>query len=96
MLIIRGMSVSAVNTLMTAASVAVQALDYATAINKALAAQALLAALPDTEIAGRQGSKMEWRPQSIQDFIDSARQSRTGATGIQRTKLQYARTSAPT
>ena len=46
------MSASAVNTLMTAASVAIQAEDYGTAITKALAAQALLAALPDAESGG--------------------------------------------
>ena len=78
---------------MSAASTAIQAADYATAIIKALAAQALLIAIPDS--GWRDGAFMKWRPESVQDFINSARQAQNAAGGIQRTKIQYARTSAP-
>ena len=87
-----GMSASGVDTLMTAASAAVLAGDYATALQNGLAAQALLVAIPDG--GWREGASMKWRPESIQDFINSCRQQRTAAAGIQRTKIQYAPTSA--
>ena len=86
------MGASDVQTLMTAAATAIEAGDYATALTKALAAQAHLAAIPDS--GWRDGAAMKWRPESIQNFIDSARQGESGAGGIQRTKIQYARTGA--
>jgi len=86
------MSVSNVDTLMTAAATAVLAGDYATALTDALAAQAYLAAIPDSGF--REGTSMKWRPESIQNFIDSCQKAQSGAGGIQRTKLQYARTGA--
>jgi hypothetical protein len=86
------MSASDVETLMTAAKTAILASNYATAVQNALAAQALLAAIPDG--GWRDGASMKWRPESIQDFIDSCRQLQAASGGIQRTKVQYARTSA--
>jgi hypothetical protein len=88
------MSASDVETLMSAAATAIEAGDYATALAKALAAQARLAAIPDS--GWREGPSMKWRPESIQNFIDSARRSQTATGGVQRTKIQYTRTSAAT
>lgn len=86
------MSASDVDTLMTAASTAILAEDYATALKNALAAQALLGAIPDS--GWREGASMKWRPESIQDFIDTCQKQQSASGGIQRTKIQYARTSA--
>jgi hypothetical protein len=73
-------------TLMTAASTAVLAGDYATALQKALAAQALRGAIPDG--GWQNGATVEWPPASIQDFIANAKASRASTVGIQRTKIR--------
>ncbi len=90
------MSASDVNTLMSAASTAIQAGDYATAITKALAAQALLAAIPEAESGGQDGSRAKYSPEAIENFIANARiqQNSSSSVGIQRTKVQWGRTSA--
>ncbi len=92
-----GMSASDVRTKMTAAAATIEAGDFATAITKAQAALALLGAIPDSE--HDRGFKMAWRA-DIQDFIKTAQQSQSadtsGGGGIQRTKIQWEPTSAPT
>jgi hypothetical protein len=91
------MSVSDVNTAMTAAQSALDSADYATALDSAIAAQGYLAALPDSEDSVR---SMAWDSKKIQGFIDNVRTRRDEALatsgGIQRTKIVHGRTSVST
>jgi hypothetical protein len=88
------MAASDVNTLMTAASVARLAGDYATALKNLEAAQMVLGGVPDAGF--HDGAYMKYRPEDIQNSIDNVRKSQAAAAGIQRTKLQHTRTSAAT
>ena len=80
---------------MAAAQSALASGDYATALDRAIAAQGYLAALPDSMHAERQ---LRWTAEKIQNFIDNLRERRSesqAATyGIQRTKLVHAKPSA--
>lgn len=93
------MSASDVNTAMAAAQSALASADYATALDKAIAAQGYLATLPNSAMKGGETTSMEWDPKKIQDFIDNIRgrrsESQAASLGIQRTKIQHASPSAP-
>jgi len=79
------MSLATINTLMDAAAEAVGNGDYATAIQKALGAQVLLAGMPDMtrNAAGGGTQTMSWTRQTVNDFITAARRQQNAAGGIQ-------------
>jgi hypothetical protein len=82
------MSVATINADMAAARTALLAGDYGTAMSYALAAQALLAAMPRISGGGAQGrNELEWDPRGIAGFIASLRKQQAGAGGIQTTKI---------
>ena len=86
------MSASLVNTEMAAAAAAIGTGDYATAKTHALKAMAYLVAIPDGGF--RQGVTVEYDRGAIKDLIAQCDQQLSAGTGIQRTKIQWARPSA--
>ena len=89
------MAASDVDTAMTAAQAALTSGDYATAIERAVAAQGYLAALPDSELSGV--SSLRWDAAKIEHFVRNVRalrrSSQAATYGIQTTKITHARTS---
>jgi hypothetical protein len=78
--------VDSVNSAMTAAVAALQAGDYATALQQALSAQGLLALIPRTSHAAGTGGGshgFEYSPQAIGDFIKNLRLQQGAALGVQ-------------
>ena len=78
------MSYAAVSTAMDAAVTALGLGDYATARDKALAAQAVLSILPDTQRnAGGGGQEnMTWDRVAVSQFIDRMQSLANSAKGI--------------
>ncbi|HUX15995.1 MAG TPA: hypothetical protein VMW52_05950 [Phycisphaerae bacterium] len=83
-----------------AALAALDAGDYAAALSNAVAAQAILAAIPDSEHGGRGASAMQWGRDAIDQFIRNVRQLQKEAgldeagravAGIRRTHITYTR-----
>lgn len=65
---------ASVETLMSEASTAILAADYATAETKAVAAQALLMALPSIQMkSGFAGGAMHYTPENINEFLKNVR-----------------------
>jgi hypothetical protein len=87
--------VASLNTYMLAATNALVAHDYGTAIDNALAAQGILAILPDAErSSGRvAGSRhVKWTPDGINQFIIRIRQQQASSLGVQRINRTYQQT----
>lgn len=84
-------TVAELQTTMDAAVAAINAGDLDTAFTKALAGQAILAALPSGQIGG---AETRWTPQTINEFIQNLRRARGRSAGVQRTKITRARVSA--
>lgn len=82
------MSLSDVNTAMAAATAALDAADYDTAIAQGIKAQGLLAAIPDS---GKETRSMTWDRNAIDQFIEQCRTERnrslSASRGVQRTKI---------
>ncbi len=80
---------------MAAAASAIGSGDYATAKTHALAALAYLIAMPDG--GWRDGAAMDWKSarEAVDKLIAQCDEQLSATTGIQRTKIQYERTSAP-
>jgi hypothetical protein len=84
--------VAKLNTLMDDATDAVANGDYPTAIQKAIAAQGLIAALPKVERGGNRatGSRSaEWTPEGIDQFIVNLRKQYNSTVGIQVRNIAY-------
>jgi len=83
------MSVTDINTRVSAAVAAIDSGDYATALVKLLGAKALLAAMPDT----KHGEvELEWDREAIDSLITSVRTAQIGASnssGLRRTNVTY-------
>lgn len=62
---------------MNEAVAAIEAGDYSTAINKAIAAQGLFGILPEGEKTGNAGEKLAWNTDAIDQFIANIRKERS-------------------
>jgi len=89
------MSASDVATAMAAAAAALASGDYDTAEDQALAAQAHLAAMPDST---KGSTGLQWSDARINQFIHNVRlrrnRSLAATLGVQRTKITRARVSS--
>lgn len=76
---------SQVQTLMDAAVTAIGSGDYTTALNKAVAAQVILAIVPDMvrNPSGGGGQTMTWTRQTVNDLIVNLRRQQSAALGVQ-------------
>jgi len=79
-----------VNTLGDAAATAIGAGDWATALAKALAAQAQLSVMPDSEYGNPQ-TVLRYDRRAIESMVGNIRRQQAAATGMQQTKITYAR-----
>jgi hypothetical protein len=77
-----------INVAGDAAVIAIQAGDYATALRKALIAQALLATVPDSTLGN---DELRWGRQAIDELIVNLRRQQAAGVGLQQTKISYAR-----
>lgn len=85
-----------INTAADAAVVAIRAGDYGTALTQALAAQALLAAVPDSiQGVGGGATELRWGRQAINELVINIRRQQSIAGGMQQTKIIYARPTDP-
>jgi hypothetical protein len=82
---------SDLETLRDAASAAILAADYATALATVERMAVILAGTPDQEMAS--GAKLEWS-RKIDTLFAQLSSRRNAATGIQRTKTVWAQPSA--
>jgi hypothetical protein len=89
-------SFSDISDLMADAVTAMASNDYATARDKALAAQALASVLPDTSrSAGDGGSQsLTWDRVAISQFVDRVQRLYNSSAGIQVSKVQICHLSA--
>lgn len=78
------MAYSDISTLMTAATTAMAAGDYAAARDSALAAQALLSITPDTsrQSAGGGSQSLTWDRVALSQFVDRVQKLLNSATGM--------------
>lgn len=83
-------TLESVNTLGDAASTAIAAGDWATALTKALAAQAQLSVMPDSEYGNPQ-TVLRYDRRAIESMIGNILRQQAAATGMQQTKITYAR-----
>ena len=86
------MSLADVNTEMAAAVAALKSANYATALTRAICAQGLIAAIPDS--VGPDSTQLEWNFDRIKEFVASVRREKATAAatthgGFQRTKVNY-------
>ena len=84
--------VDSLNAYMLAATTALVAHDYNTAIDNALAAQGILVAMPEVErssgrVAGSR--KAKWTQEGIDQFIRRVRQQQSASVGIQTRRICY-------
>ncbi len=80
-------SVATLQTHAVAAADAIASGDYATAIASAQQGMAILAGLPDS---AKDGAELQWHDR-FTALIDTCRRSQAAATGIQTSKITYAR-----
>jgi len=80
-----------VNTLGDAASTAIAAGDWATALTKALAAQAQLSVLPDSEYQAGGQTVLRYDRRAVESLVANIRRQQSAALGMQQTKISYAR-----
>lgn len=94
------MTISELTTLKTAALAALASADYDTAIEKALAAQMLLAVTPNISrnLAGGGSQSITWNPSQIDQFVAHCRKLKSASTAaasttgpFQQTKVKYVR-----
>ena len=95
------MSIAQLDALYTAAVVAIDDADYATAINKLMAMKLRLATTPNLarSLAGGGNQAISWNPSELDSLISQCRQMQTAAAaatgGIFRTsKVTYQRAGA--
>lgn len=83
------MSYSAVTALMDDAVSAMGTGDYATARDKALAAQALMSVIPDTtrDNSGGGSQQMTWDRVALSQFVDRVQRILNGSVGISVSKV---------
>ena len=84
--------VAQLNTYMAAATAAVVVRDYQTAIDNALAAQGLIAAMPEVErSSGRAAGsrKVKWTQEGIDQFVRRVRQQLSASLGVQKVNKVY-------
>jgi hypothetical protein len=84
--------VALLNTLMDASVAALASGDYSTAVNKALAAQGILATLPQvSRSAGTGGGSQaaQWDGQAIDSYVKRLRQQQGASLGIQSVPIQF-------
>jgi hypothetical protein len=81
---------SQITDLMTAATAALAAGNYASARNNAIAAQGLLAVLPDTERKAGDGGQqsLTWDRPAIDKFVDRVQRLLNSGLGVQVSKVQ--------
>jgi len=84
-------TLATVNTLGDAAAVAIAAGDWATALAKAMAAQAQLSVMPDSEQQHGGQTSLRYDRRAIESMIANIRRQQSAATGMQQTRVTYAR-----
>jgi hypothetical protein len=89
--------VAQMNQYMSQAAVALVARDYDTAVNLALAAQAIAASLPKASRSAGSGGGTQsaaWSATEISEFIVRCRQQQASAVGVQAVNKVYVRPSS--
>ena len=79
------MSVATINADMAAARAALLSGDYATALSYALAAQALIAAMP--HMVQRDRDELQYDQRGVDQFVRQVRRQQAASAGLQATKL---------